>query len=224
MDLSVYGTSAPFTWKKEHMIRLLTEGNDPILTNPLIINAFNNVDRAIFLPESLQNVAYMDKSLDIGYGEQSTNPSTLARILEIMSPSVGGSYLHLGTGSGYFAALLGFLAGKQGKVYSHERVMWLWQQARKSLYQFPFLTPTTSFLYRDGQFGHVDKAPFDGIVITYALQGVPTKLVDQLKPGGKLVVPLKDYTLKVIQKFGENQILEETIPGFVFSEGKVGIA
>lgn len=223
LDLNVYGSSKPFQWTHEHLNRVLSTGTDPVLKNPLIINAFRAIDRADFTPEEKVDLAYLDKGIDIGYSEQMTSPSTIGRMLEILEPQYGGNYLHLGTGTGYLGSLLGFIAGKQGRVYSLERVLWLWEKARGNLKKYPQLT-STSFLLRDGQFGLDDKAPYDGIILSFTTPEISRALIKQLKPGGKLLVPQNGYKLKVIQKLPDESVVEDSHIGFIFNEIKPGLA
>lgn len=223
LDLNIYGSAKPFQWTHEHLNRVLSTGSDPVLKNPIIINAFRAIDRGDFTPEDKLDLAYQDKPIEIGYSEQMTSPSTIGKMLEILQPQYGGNYLHLGTGTGYLGSLLGFIAGKQGRVYSLERVLWLWEKARKNLKKYPQLS-TTSFLFRDGQFGLEDKSPYDGIILSYTLDKVPEALVNQLNIGGKLLIPQPDYSLRVVQKLQGDDIAEDSYSGFIFTPIKPGIA
>lgn len=223
LNLDIYGSAKPFQWTHEHLNRVLSTGSDPILKDPIIINAFRAIDRMHFTPEGHEHMAYLDKSIAVGYDEQMASPSTVGRLLEAVKPRYGGNYLHLGTNTGYLGSILGFIAGKQGRVYSLERILWLWEKARKNLKKYPQLS-NTAFLFRDGQFGLEDKGPYDGIVISYSLPGIPKALIEQLKPGGRMVVPHPDYSLKVIERTLDNEIIEDSQVGFILEPGKVGLA
>lgn len=222
-DFSVYGSSQPFKWTHEHLVKVLSTGKEPVLTDPLIINAFRAIDRAKFVPDELQEFAYADKWLDLGYDEKMISPSTAAQLLQTLRPKLNGNYLQLGTGSGYLAALLGFLTGENGRVHSIERIQWLHTRARDSIRTYPSLAHV-NLIFGNGQFGLKDKAPYDGIIITYHLEDVPQHLFEQLADGGKLLAPTLDYGLKVIEKAGPDRYLEELKFGYAFAPGKPGVA
>jgi len=114
--------SGVFTWTKEYMIQLLTTGKNPVVTNPLLINALTEIDRADFVPERLKRQAYIDVELNIGFGESLTKPTTLFLMLNKLNPDVGQKILDLGSGTGYSATILGHIASKTGSVFSLERV------------------------------------------------------------------------------------------------------
>jgi protein-L-isoaspartate(D-aspartate) O-methyltransferase len=213
-----------FKWDKDYLFKYLTMGREPILKDPKIIAAFRYLDRQNFLPLNLKEKAYQDIDLEIGYGEVVTRPSVLAQIAELLKPKYGGNYLDLGTGTGYFALVLGYIAGEGGKVFSLERIQWLWEIARLSAANYKDIKNIV-FLYRDGSDGLIEQAPFDGIHISYALEEVPENLKMQLKKdGARLICPTLSHDIRVIERHGEDEFIEEIIPGFIFREGKKGVA
>ncbi len=223
IDIRKVGTGNVFAWTKDYLFQYLTQSKNAPVKSPKLIAAFNYVDRADFVPAEVKNRAYEDSELNIGNNEDLTRPSIIAQMLELLNPKEGGKYLDIGTGSGYFANLLGFAIGSEGRVYTIERVQWLWEKARKSATKYKDIK-NINYLYRDGMEGLAGQAPFDGIHISFAVKDIPDNLKMQLKPeGGRLVVPTVDMDLRVIERNGED-FTEEIIPGFVFKEGKAGVA
>lgn len=224
INTSFYGNSAVFSWTKDYLLTVLMTGKTPILTDPLLINAFKTVDRVNFVPELFQKQAYGDYELDIGYGEKLNKPTTVAQMISYLKPQFGGKYLDVGTGTGYVAAILGFCAGDNGRVYSMERVQWLWEMARENMKKVPAIK-NVELLYRDGMEGLIQKAPFDGIHISFFMQEIPEQLKRQLRIGGGILVcPTPDHNLKIIERKGESDFVEEIVQGFVFDSAKVGTA
>lgn len=213
-----------FTWSKEYLISVLTTGKNPIITDPILINAINKIDRADFLPDNLKSQAYSDVELEIGYNEVISKPTIIAQTISILKPKFGGKYLDIGTGTGYLAMILAFVAGQEGHVYTIERVQYIWEKALTNSKKYQNLQ-NIDFLYRNGLEGLPAKAPFDGINVAFALESVPDVLKMQLSQnGGILVCPTLDMNLKVIKRKGLEEFEEEIIQGFVFYPGKLGIA
>ncbi|CAG1021171.1 partial Protein-L-isoaspartate O-methyltransferase, partial [Patescibacteria group bacterium] len=103
MKIQNFGTGAVFKWTKEYLVQVLTDGANPIVTDPLLINALNKIDRKDFLPDTLKNQAYNDVELEIGYSEVLNKPTIIAQMLALLKPKYGGRYLDIGTGTGYSA-------------------------------------------------------------------------------------------------------------------------
>ncbi len=224
ININPYGNANVFSWTKEYLLSVLISGKNPILTDPLLINAFRAVDRKDFVPEKLVNMAYGDYEVDIGYSEKLNKPTIIAQMLSYLAPKYGGKYLDIGTGTGYTAAILGFCAGDAGKVYSIERVQWIWENARLDLKKYPVIK-NVELLYRDGSEGLIQKAPFDGIHIAFVDDEIANKIKMQLKvDGGILVHPTADNNLKIIKRNGVEDFTEELINGFVFDKSKAGTA
>lgn len=212
-----------FQWTKDYLLQVLTQGHNAVAHTPEVRAAFSKIDRKDFVPEMLRNRAYEDVDLDIGFEETLTRPTVIAQMLELLKPKLGGNYLDIGTGTGYFAILLGFIAGDQGMVYSLERVQWLWESARTAASFYPDIK-NVKFLYKDGSQGLIDKAPYDGIHVSFTNDEMIQSLKMQLKmDGSRLVVPSSNQDLRVIERHGEQDFIEEIVPGFVFSQGKVGV-
>ncbi|MEP7104180.1 MAG: protein-L-isoaspartate O-methyltransferase [Candidatus Dojkabacteria bacterium] len=224
IKINPYGTANVFSWTKEYLLSVLISGKSAILTDPLLINAFRTVDRKDFVPEKTANMAYGDYEIDIGYSEKLNKPTIIAQMLSYLSPMFGGKYLDVGTGSGYTAAILGFCAGDAGKVYSIERVQWIWEMARLNLKKYPNLK-NIELLYRDGSEGLIQKAPFNGIHIAFADDEIAERLKMQLSTeGGILVHPTTSNDLKIITRNDIESFEEKIVSGFIFDKLKVGVA
>ena len=224
ININPYGTANVFSWTKEYLLSVLISGKNPILKDPLLINAFRTIDRKDFVPEKQSNLAYGDYEVDIGYSEKLSKPTIVAQMLSYLAPKYGGKYLDIGTGTGYTAALLGFCAGDAGKVFTIERVQWIFENAKLDLKKYPSIK-NVELLYRDGSDGLIHKAPFDGIHIAFVDDNISNNLKVQLKPdGGILVHPTSDGNLKIIKRTGIEEYTEELVNGFVFDKSKMGTA
>lgn len=212
-----------FRWDKDYLVSLLSSGKKPILSDPLVIKAFQAIDRKDFVPAQYKTHAYDDVELDIGHGEELTKPTVVAQMISLLQPKQGGKFLDLGSGTGYSAAILGYVAGQLGKVISIERNQWIWEMARTNIKKYPSVK-NIDFIYRDGLEGFVGQAPYDGIHIAFALNDVPEKLKLQLRmEGGRLVCPTTSGNLKVIHRKSMADFVEEEIPGFILDQAKVGM-
>jgi len=223
MNIKQYGGASIFVWNRDYLFKVLTSGTNPPITNPKVALAFRQIDRKDFIPQKFKDSAYQDVEIDIGYGETLTRPTILGQVASIIEPKLGGSYLDIGTGTGFFACILGFLAGDSGKIYSIERVQWLWELAKENSTRYKDIK-NIKFLYRDGMEGLPQFAPYDGIHVAFSMAEVPMSLKMQLSIEGKLVRPTNDYNLRVIKRLENDAFEEEIIPGFVFKEGKEGVA
>lgn len=219
-------SAQPFKWRHENLIELLTTGKQATVTNPIHLNAFRTIDRSKFVvPEQLP-LAHADRILPAAYGEVHTDPKTVARQINLIKPQIGKKYLHLGTGTGYATAILAFIIGNNGKLYSIERIQWLWEQARKNLRQYTQIK-NAELLYRDGSIGLPDKAPFDGIIVSFISPNIRNTLQKQLAIGGRLVLPLEDNELLVVERVDEDSFIDEIYHDFnslAFRPGKTGVA
>jgi protein-L-isoaspartate(D-aspartate) O-methyltransferase len=160
-----------------------------------VIESLSRVPRHLFVDEALATHAYEDSSLPIGHGQTISQPYTVARMTEaLLAPGCCSTVLEIGTGSGYQTAVLASLVRR---VYSIERVAALWQRADARLKALH--CRNVRLRYGDGALGWQEYAPFDGILITAAADGVPRQLAAQLAPGGRMVLPLNgaDGTLLV---------------------------
>jgi protein-L-isoaspartate(D-aspartate) O-methyltransferase len=222
LDIDSYGGAGIFKWTHEHLIRVLTTGEKPLVHNKRLIAALTEVKRSDFVPEELSEQAFTDHELDIGFGEKLNQPTVIAQMLELLNLKTGGKYLDVGTGSGWVAALLGVAAGDSGHVYSLERIQFLIDLARMNLARYPELD-NVEVVFRDGSKGLEDFAPFDGIHISAAFAEVPETFKMQLAIGGKAVVPTHGDEIVVVERTGKNEFKETIHPGFFFGKILEGV-
>jgi protein-L-isoaspartate(D-aspartate) O-methyltransferase len=166
-----------------------------------VLRAVRMVPRHLFVPGSVRHRAYDDVALPIGSGQTISQPYVQARYLELLGLSGRERVLEVGTGSGYQTALLALLCES---VFSVERVPGLAQSARAALQAAGIRTAIV--LVGDGTLGWRPFAPYDASLVAAASPEIPAPLVEQLAPGGKMVIPLGDraaQTLTVVQRQGD---------------------
>lgn len=179
-----------------------------------ILDAVNAIPRHLFLDSGFLNFAYEDKPFPIGSGQTISQPYTVAFQTELLDISKGQKVLEIGTGSGYQACILAEIGAK---VFTLERQKKLYEKTREFLPGIGYRT--IKCFYGDGYKGLPAFAPFDRILITAAAPEIPEDLINQLNPGGKLVVPLGGGDLQIMMrltKSADGQITEERFGGFRF--------
>lgn len=174
--------------RKELVDKLVREG---ILKSREVREALLTVPREEFVPRHLRRLAYADTPLPIGYGQTISAPHMVAIMTEALAPRRGHKVLEVGTGSGYQAAVLAEIVGDEGHVWTIERIPALAKFARENLIRTSYARIVT-VLVGDGSKGYPDAMPYDRIVVTAAAPDVPKPLVEQLAPGGRLVIPVGD--------------------------------
>ncbi|MFT7286279.1 MAG: protein-L-isoaspartate(D-aspartate) O-methyltransferase [Halieaceae bacterium] len=189
---------------RERLIqRLLEQG----ISDSRVLDAMRQVPRHIFLDEAMAHRAYEDTALPIGYQQTLSQPYIVARMTELL---MGGRPLHsvleIGSGSGYQSAVLASLAEN---VYALERIKPLLQAARKRMRQLKLRN--VQMRHGDGYEGWDTQAPFDGILVAAAAERVPTALLEQLAPGGRLLIPVGKQEQMLI-------VVERTDAGFEYRE------
>jgi protein-L-isoaspartate(D-aspartate) O-methyltransferase len=152
---------------------------------PAVLAAMRKVERHRFVPAAERAHAYENRPLPIGYGQTISQPYIVALMTELLEPERGDRVLEIGTGSGYQAAVLAELVAQ---VYTIEIVEPLARQAQARLAELGYANVTTRVA--DGYDGWSEHAPFDGIVVTAAAGSIPPPLLAQLKPGGRMVIPV----------------------------------
>lgn len=161
-----------------------------------VAEAFAEVPRERFLPESERAHADSNLPLAIGHGQTNSQPSTVSDMLELLAPRPGDRVLDLGSGSGWTTALLAVLVGKEGKVLGVERHAHLIDEALAALGAFDFdnveILAATS-----GVLGLPEEAPFDRILVSAGASELPAQLVAQLSIGGVMVIPVVGEMFKV---------------------------
>jgi len=143
------------------------------------------VERHRFVPAGLAALAYLNRPLPIGHGQTISQPYIVALMTDLMKVKAGDKVLEIGTGSGYQAAILAELAGA---VYSIEIIEAMGREAGERLKKLGCRNVKTKV--GDGYYGWPEAAPFDAIMVTAAASHVPPPLIRQLKPGGRMVIPL----------------------------------
>ncbi len=186
------------------------------IRSPGVLQALRSVPREVFVPAPERDSAYGDSALPIGYGQTISQPYIVALMTELLAPHPGEKIFEVGTGSGYQAAVL---AQMGARVYTVEIVAPLAARARRILRQQGY-GDRVSVRAGDGFLGWPEAAPFDGIILTCAVDRVPPPLIAQLKPGGRMVLPLGeslDYqTLTVVTKSSEGKLTFRDVTGVVF--------
>jgi protein-L-isoaspartate(D-aspartate) O-methyltransferase len=186
------------------------------LKSDILIEAFFNIERREFLPPELEDQAEANIALPIGYGQTISQPLTVAFMLELLDPRAGQKILDVGSGSGWATALLSFVVGEKGKVVALERIKELIDFGKKNVQKFGFCEKGIAEFYEsDGSNGFPKEAPFDRILVSASAKEIPPALKEQLKIGGKLVIPI-GQNLCYLEKKDENNFYEEKFPGFEF--------
>ena len=166
-----------------------------------VLSAMLRVERHLFVPKEYQNSAYADQPLPIGAGQTISQPYIVALMTELLELKGGERVLEIGTGSGYQAAILAELAKE---VYTIEIVETLSSSAKRVLSELAYQNITVKV--GDGYLGWPGAAPFDAIIITCAPDHIPKPLLDQLKEGGRMVVPVGAYSQelkKIVKRSGK---------------------
>jgi protein-L-isoaspartate(D-aspartate) O-methyltransferase len=178
--------------------------------DPRVLDAMRAVPRHEFVPAAVRDDAYLDSPLPIGHGQTISQPYIVALMTELARPSPTDRALEVGTGSGYQAAVLSRLVAR---VFSVELVDELAQSASATLHRLGY--PNVTVRSGDGYLGWPDEAPFDIILVTAAPEDVPAALVAQLKPGGRLIVPVGRVwdvqDLKLIEKDAAGKVSTRSV-------------
>lgn len=153
--------------------------------DPSVLKAMKEVPRHLFVDESLRGVAYSDGPLPIGHGQTISQPYIVSFMTELLQPDTHHVVLEIGTGSGYQAAILSKLVHH---VFTIEIIEELGLEAQKRLETLGYDNVTVRI--SDGYAGWPEEAPFDRIIVTAAPEEIPPKLVEQLKNGGRMVLPV----------------------------------
>ena len=184
------------------------------ISAPEVLEAMVNTPRHQFVPSRLQSRAYSDRPLPIGEGQTISQPYIVALMTETLGLTGDARVLEIGTGSGYQAAVLAKIVKK---VYTIEIKEKLYHKASQVLHSLGYANVETRF--GDGYYGWPEHAPFDGIMITAAVDHIPPPLLEQLKEGGKLVLPLGNpfayQNLVLVTKKGADYTVKQ-ITGVLF--------
>jgi protein-L-isoaspartate(D-aspartate) O-methyltransferase len=178
-----------------------------------VLSAMERVPRHQFVPDHLRASAYADHPLPIGANQTISQPYIVALMTEIVKPHGQAKVLDVGTGSGYQAAILAELCGE---VFSIEIVKELADQARTRLAAMGYDNITVRC--GDGYRGWPEEAPFDAIVVAAAPDHIPEPLLDQLAPGGRLVIPVGRYAqeLVLVEKKSDGRLHQRRVAAVAF--------
>lgn len=194
--------------------KLVSDIRSKGITDERVLEAINDVPRHFFLDSAFGDRAYEDKAFPIGEGQTISQPYTVAYQSQLLELQPFMKVLEIGTGSAYQASVL----AKMGMlVYSIERQKKLFDANKLFAYLKSF--PSLKMFYGDGYEGLPTYAPFDRIIITAAARAIPPKLVEQLKPGGKMVIPVGDDKMQKMMrltKLENDSIQEEVFDNFLF--------
>jgi len=178
------------------------------ITNTNILNVMQRTPRHLFVPSALSSMAYNDYPIPIGEEQTISQPYIVALMTDLLSLKGDEKILEIGTGSGYQAAVLSQLVDS---VYTIEIVESLAISAKKRLENLNY--QNVIIKHGDGYKGWASAAPFDAIIVTAAPEKVPQTLIDQLKIGGKIIIPVGDkwQELQLITKIKENKTKKKTV-------------
>ena len=175
-----------------------------------VLEAIDTVPRHELVPAAQVRYAYLNRPLPIGYGQTISQPYIVALMTDLLEPEANDVVLEIGTGSGYQAAVLAELVKT---VYSIEIIEPLAERAAADLKRLDYANVVTRL--GDGYYGWTEHAPFDGIVVTAAASHVPPPLVQQLKPGGRMVIPVGStfmtQQLLLVQKTEDDRVVTRQI-------------
>lgn len=172
-----------------------------------VLAAMMRVKRHLFVSHHLCEQAYGDYPLSIGEGQTISAPHMVAMMCDYLDLKQGEKVLEIGAGSGYHAAVIAEMIGEEGHVYSVERLKWLVEFSKENLKRAGYTNVTV--ILGDGTLGLPEHAPYDKINVTCAAPDVPSPLLEQLKTGGKMVIPVGQYrqTLYLVEK--RNGVMKE---------------
>lgn len=180
--------------------QLVNELKSKGIKNELILSAFMDIPRHYFLEKTFADWAYKDVAFPIDADQTISQPYTVAMQTTLLDIKKGDKVLEIGTGSGFQACVLSHMGAK---VYTIERQKKLFDKTEKFLHDIGFGNIRT--LYGDGYEGAPRFAPFDKILITAGASEIPVKLIEQLKPGGIMVIPLGQGDLQKMLKITKSE-------------------
>ncbi len=190
------------------------------IKNEDVIKAIRKIPRENFVEEKYKKYAHGNYPLPIPKNQTISQPFTVAFMVELLELKKGEMVLEVGTGSGYNAAVMSEIIGSKGIIHSLEIYEKLVNFAQKNLENIGI--KNAKIYFSDGSKGCPKGAPYDKIIVTANCPNIPDPLVDQLKEGGSMVLPVKSIMTKVTKKQGNNIIQEYGGFSFVPLKGKYG--
>lgn len=203
-SVATQSASDPFLTERMQMVREQLKERD--ITHARVLAAIEKIARHAFVPDEWRKNSYTDQPLPIGHGQTISQPYIVAFMTQVMDPKPTDRVLEVGTGSGYQAAILAELTGH---VYTIEIIPQLAEKAERRLKELGY--KNISFRTGDGYLGWKENAPFDSIMVTAGAGHVPQPLIEQLRPGGKIIIPVGDrlvQELKIVFKGKDGKITE----------------
>lgn len=171
--------------------------NTGALKSSNITEAFSHVDRIDFVDDPTAGNVYGDYPLQIGHGQTISQPTTVAMMLEMLEPHRGQKILDIGSGSGWTTALLAYIVGEKGSVVGMDRISELVEFGSRNLKKYRF--KNAKIIQAGDELGIVGEK-FDRILVSAAAEKFPKELTNQLKVGGKLVIPVKNSIYEITKK------------------------
>ena len=205
---------------RKQLVELLRKKN---ITDERVLEAINNIPRHFFLDSAFDKIAYEDRAFPIGEGQTISQPYTVAYQTQLLEIKPLEKVLEIGTGSVYQASVLAEIGAK---IFTIERQKNLFEQNKNFIFKDKY--PHIKFFYGDGFRGLPTYAPFDKIIITAAAPFVPPRLIEQLKTGGYMVIPIDlgpFQQMLRLTKLADGSYAEERFDNFSFVpmlEGKNG--
>ena len=187
---------------------------DKGITDENVLMAMNNIPRHFFLDSAFDEIAYEDRAFSISEGQTISQPYTVAYQTQLLQVKPFDKILEIGTGSIYQATVL---AEMGAKVFTIERQKVLYEKTKSYIFKAKY--PNLKFFFGDGYEGLPTYAPFDKVIITAAAPFVPPKLIEQLKAGGKMIIPLDEGELQRMLRITKNtdgSVSEEAFQHFSF--------
>ncbi len=189
-----------FIEERKRLVEMLKR--DGIIRSKKVERALLNVPRELFVPENYRDLAYADTPLPIGKGQTISAPHMVALMTELLNLDEGMKVLEIGTGSGYQAAVIAEIVApknskKLGKVITIERIPELAEFAKRNLERAGYID-RVKVVVGDGTLGYPKEAPYDRIIVTAAAPDIPKPLLEQLKPGGRMVIPVGNKYLQYL--------------------------
>jgi protein-L-isoaspartate(D-aspartate) O-methyltransferase len=186
------------------------------LKSKQVEETLRKIPRHSFIPESMKDQAYRDFPLSIGFDQTISQPSTVVAMTEALDVKKDQKILEIGTGSGWQSAILSYLVGEKGFVYTVEVIKELAEFAKGNLQKM--CVRNVEVFLKDGSLGLEEKAPFDRIIVTAACPDIPKLLLGQLKVGGIMVIPVGDVYLQemIVVKKMKRGIEKKSIGSFMF--------
>ena len=196
--------------RKKLVLELMKKG----IKDENVLKSINLIPRHLFLHKDFENFAYVDKAFPIGFEQTISQPYTVAFQTQVLEIKAGDKVLEIGSGSGYQTSIL---VSMKAEVYSIERIYELYKKSKRIL-SILNLMPR-KIIWEDGYLGSKKDAPFDKILIAAACGEIPMNLVQQLKVGGKMIIPIgnqKNQIMNLITRISKNKIKKTEMGNFLF--------